>query len=148
MSIDSEYELEQLRVVGRIVRLALDAMRAAAEPGITTAELDAICAQVLAERGANSAPKLVYQFPGTACISVNDGAIHGVPDGRKLESGDLLKLDVTAEKNGYFADAAITVCVGEVSETAEALARCAEAAFRQAMRVARAGYRLYESAAR
>ena len=66
MSIQSEEELEQLRAVGRIVRLALDAMTAAVEPGITTAELDAICARVLAEHGASSAPRKVYNFPGTS----------------------------------------------------------------------------------
>lgn len=144
MCIDSEHELEQLRVVGGIVRRALNAMTAAAEPGITTGELDAVCARVLAEHGAASAPRLVYKFPGTACISVNEEAIHGVPGNRSIHSGDLLKLDVTAEKNGFFADAAVTVRVGEVSPTADALARCAEIAFRQAMKVARAGYRLYE----
>ena len=144
MSIQSERELEQLRAVGRIVRLALNAMSAAVEPGITTAQLDAVCAKVLVEHGATSAPKKVYAFPGTACISVNDEVVHGVPGNRVLHIGDLVKLDVTAEKDGFFADAAVTVRVGEVSATADALARCAESAFRQAMRVARAGYRIYE----
>ena len=144
MSIDSEYDLERLRTAGKIVRLGLDAMAATAIPGVTTAELDAVCAKVLAEHGANSAPRQVYRFPGNACISVNDEAIHGVPGSRKLKNGDLLKLDVTVEKDGYFADAAITVSVGEVSAAADALARCAETAFRQAMHVARAGYRLCE----
>ena len=144
MSIESEEELEQLRAVGRIVRLALDAMSAAVEPGITTAELDAVCARVLAEHGASSAPKKVYRFPGTSCISVNDEAIHGVPGSRALREGDLVKLDVTAEKDGYYADAAITVRVGTVSDTADALARCAESAFHHAMAVARAGFRVNE----
>src|SRR5271157_2759686 len=128
MSIESERELEQLRMVGRIVRLALNAMSAAVEPGVTTAQLDAVCARVLAEHEAVAAPKKVYGFPGE----------------RVLGEGDLVKLDVTAEKGGFFADAAVTVRVGEVSATADALARCAESAFRQAMRVARAGYRIYE----
>jgi len=144
MSIESERELEQLRMVGRIVRLALNAMSAAVEPGVTTAQLDAVCARVLAEHEAVAAPKKVYGFPGAACISVNDEVVHGVPGERILGEGDLVKLDVTAEKNGLFADAAVTVRVGEVSATADALARCAESAFRQAMRVARAGYRIYE----
>jgi|SRR5271166_1294496 len=144
MSIQSEEELEQLRAVGRIVRLALDAMAAAVEPGITTAELDAVCARVLAEHGATSAPKKVYAFPGTSCISVNDEAIHGIPGNRALRDGNLVKLDVTAEKNGFYADAAITVRVGAVSDAADALACCAESAFRQAMRAARAGFRVYE----
>ena len=144
MSIQSELELEQLRMVGRIVRLALNAMSEAAEPGVTTSQLDAVCAKVLAEHGATSAPKKVYGFPGTACISVNDEVVHGVPGDRVLQLGDLVKLDVTAEKDGFFADAAVTVRLGEVSATADSLARCAESAFHQAMRVARAGYRIYE----
>lgn len=144
MSIESERELEQLRIIGRIIRLALNAMSAAVEPGVSTAQLDAVCARVLAEHEAVAAPKKVYGFPGVACISVNDEVVHGVPGERVLCQGDLVKLDVTAEKHGFFADAAVTVRVGEVSATADALARCAESAFRQAMRVARAGNRIYE----
>jgi methionyl aminopeptidase len=144
MSIQSEFELEQLRIIGRIVRLALKAMSAAVQAGVTTAELDAVCARVLAEHEAAAAPKKVYGFPGTACISVNDEVVHGVPGERVLQAGDLVKLDVTAEKSGFFADAAMTVRVGEVSATADALARCAENAFQKAMHVARAGYRVYE----
>jgi methionyl aminopeptidase len=144
MSIQSERELELLRIVGKIVRLALNAMAAAAAPGVTTAELDAICARVLAEHGAASAPKLVYGFPGTSCISVNSEVVHGIPSHRVLRDGDLVKLDVTAEKDGFFADAAVTVHVGEVSAAAQSLARCAETAFRQAMRVVRPGARVHE----
>ena len=144
MSIQTEEELRQLRVAGMIVRQALNAMTAAVEPGITTAELDAICARVLADNGASSAPRKVYNFPGACCISVNDEAIHGVPGSRLLADGDLVKLDVTAEKDGYYADAAVTLRVGTVSDTASALMRCAESAFRQAMRAAKAGARVYE----
>lgn len=144
MSIQSEEDLRQLRAIGIIVRKALDAMAAAVEPGITTADLDAICGHVLEEHGASSAPRKVYNFPGVCCISVNDEAIHGVPGGRSLREGDLVKLDVTAEKNGYFADAAVTVPVGEASGSAIGLIRCAESAFRQAMRAAKAGARVRE----
>ncbi|MGJ5815787.1 type I methionyl aminopeptidase [Paludibaculum fermentans] len=144
MSIRSQAELDQLRAIGRIVRMALDEMAKAVRPGITTAELDAICAAVLARNGAEASPRKVYGFPGTACISVNDEAIHGIPGRRTLAEGDLVKLDVTAEKDGFVADAAVTVPVGRVSATAEALARCAESAFQQALSVARAGYRIYE----
>ena len=98
MSIQTEEELRQLRVAGMIVRQALNAMSDAVEPGISTAELDAICARVLAENGASSAPRKVYNFPGACCISVNDEAIHGVPGRRLLAVGDLVKLDVTVEK--------------------------------------------------
>jgi methionyl aminopeptidase len=142
MSIRTNAELEKLRAIGRIVRLALERTRAAVRPGITTGELDRIGAAVLAEHGAESAPPKVYGFPGALCISVNDEAIHGIPGDRVLRAGDLVKLDLVAEKDSFLADAAVTVAVGETSETAASLMRCAETAFHQAARVATAGNRV------
>ncbi|HUI57819.1 MAG TPA: type I methionyl aminopeptidase [Bryobacteraceae bacterium] len=144
MSIRSHAELQKLRAIGRIVRETLDRTAAAVRPGITTAELAEIGARVLAARGAESAPPKVYGFPGALCISVNDEAIHGIPGGRVVRQGDLVKLDLVAEKDGFFADAAVTIAVGEVSETAVALARCAESAFHLAARAAKAGNRVYD----
>ena len=144
MSIKSHSEFDKLRVIGKIVRKALDEMAEAARPGVTTAELNEIGAKVLAEHGAESAPPKVYGFPAAVCISVNDEAIHGIPGNLILEAGDLVKLDLVAEKDGFFADAAVTVRVSEVSSTADALVRCAESAFRHAAKVARAGNRVYE----
>src|SRR5262249_30757444 len=115
---------------------------AAVRPGFPTAELDAIGRRVLVEQGAESAPPKVYGFPGSVCISVNDEAIHGIPGDRVLRPGDLLKLDLVAEKQGFMADAAITLGVGVVSGTASALMRCADRALRQATKVARVGCRL------
>jgi methionine aminopeptidase len=109
MSIQSQSQLDKLRIIGRIVRLALNATAAAVRPGMTTRELDEICNRVLTEHGAESAPPKVYGFPGAICISVNDEAIHGIPGDRAIQPGDLVKLDLVAEKGGYFADAAVTV---------------------------------------
>jgi methionyl aminopeptidase len=139
MSIETEEELEALRRAGRVVRLALERMRRAVRPGVTTAELDRIAGTVLKEHGARSAPRLVYGFPGDALISVNDEAVHGVPGPRRLRAGDVVKLDVTVEKDGYMADAAVTVPVGAVSEQRRRLIAAARAAFAKAMEVARAG---------
>jgi methionyl aminopeptidase len=144
MSIRSQAEFDKLRAIGRIVRQALDKTAAAVQPGITTKELDDVGARVLAQNGAESAPPKVYGFPGALCISINDEAIHGIPGERAIQSGDLVKLDLVAEKDGFFADAAVTIRAGEVSGTADALARCAETAFHQALRSARAGNRVYE----
>jgi methionyl aminopeptidase len=144
MSIKSQAELKKLQVIGRIVRLTLEEMAAAVRPGVTTAALDSIGAAVLARHGAESSPPLVYGFPGTACISVNEEAIHGIPGKRTLAEGDLVKLDVTTQKDGFVADAAVTVRVGRVSATADALTRCAETAFRQGLKAARAGNRVCE----
>lgn len=144
MSIRSQSEFEKLRAIGRIVRQALDRAAAATRPGITTAELNEIGARVLAEHGAEPAPPKVYGFPGALCISVNEEAIHGIPGGRVVRTGDLVKLDLVAEKDGFFADAAVTVMVGDVGDTARELAHCAERAFYEGARSARAGSRVYE----
>jgi methionyl aminopeptidase len=144
MSIRSQRDFDKLRAIGRIVRLALDRTAAAVRPGVTTRELDEIGARVLADHGAESAPPKVYGFPGALCISVNDEAIHGVPGDRVIRAGDLIKLDLVAEKDGYYADAAVSLTAGEPNALAAALIRCAETAFRLACDVARAGSRVYE----
>src|ERR1700733_16212123 len=91
-------------------------MKSAVRAGITTGELDQVGGDVMMQHGARSAPALVYKFPGVSCISVNDEAVHGIPGSRALEQGDLVKLDVTVEKDGFMADAAVTVPEGEKSE--------------------------------
>lgn len=139
MSIDSEHDLEALRRVGRVVGLTLREMKRAVRAGVTTAELDAIAEGVLAQHGARSAPRLVYQFPGATCVSVNDEAVHGIPGPRALNPGDLVKLDVTAELDGYIADAAISVGVGSLAPRRQKLAACAGIALQKGMRAARAG---------
>ena len=144
MSINEPEELAGMRAAGAVVRLMLDAMRNAVRPGVTTAELDQVGADVMKQHGAQSAPALVYGFPGVSCISVNDEAVHGIPGPRALQQGDLVKLDVTIEKDGFMADAAVTVPVGEVTEERQNLVACAERAFAKAMLVARAGFRVWE----
>jgi methionyl aminopeptidase len=144
MSIESERDLAGLRAAGKVVAEALAAMRAAVRPGVTTSQLDDVGARVFARHGARSAPQLAYDFPGINCISVNDEAVHGVPSDRALVEGDLVKLDVTAELDGYMADAAITVAVGAAPESALRLVAAAERALARAIGVARAGVRLNE----
>jgi methionyl aminopeptidase len=144
VSITTEEELEGMKAAAAVVKLMLRAMREAVRPGVSTGELDAIGERVMRENGAQSAPSMVYGFPGTNCISVNDEAVHGIPGARILQEGDLVKLDVTIEKNGYMADAAETVAVGQVSEEKQRLIACAERAFEKAMLVARAGFRVFE----
>ena len=139
MSITSPEEFEGLRAAGKVVRLMMEAMKQHVCARVTTAELDDIGACVMREHGARSAPWLVYGFPGTSCISVNEEAVHGIPSGRKLRDGDLVKLDVTVEKDGLMADAAETVAVGEAPRESLRLLACAERAFAKAASVARAG---------
>ncbi len=142
MSVDNERDWEGLRAVGKVVSEVLQEMRKAVRPGVTTAELDAVAARVLAARGARHAPRLDYDFPGDSCISINDEAVHGIPGPRVVNAGDLVKLDVVAEKDGYYADAAITVPVPPVTDQKRRLALCARAAFEKAMEVARVGNRV------
>ena len=144
MSINTPEELAAMRAVGAVVRRMIEAMKQAVRPGVTTAELDEVGAQVMHNHEAQSAPQLVYKFPGVSCISLNEEAVHGIPGPRKLCPGDLVKLDVTVEKGGFMADAAETVAVGEISEESRRLIACAERAFAKAMLVARAGFRVSE----
>ena len=142
MSIETNEELQALQAIGRIVGKTLREMAAHVRRGISTAELEALGAKLLAAEGARSAPPLVYGFPGAVCISVNDEIVHGVPGARLVAPGDLVKLDLTAEKDGYMADAALTIAVPPAAESALRLASCAERAFGRALREARARRRV------
>jgi methionyl aminopeptidase len=145
MSIKNHQDLIGLKEVGRVVHLALAAMRRVVCPGISTREIANVGGQVMRHNGARSAPALVYGFPGDVLISLNDEAVHGIPsNSRKIRPGDLVKLDVTFEKNGYMADAAITVPVEPVSNEARRLVACAESSFQKAMQFARAKRRINE----
>lgn len=108
MSIESHDDLDGVREAGRITTAALDAMANHLAEGITTAELDAVASEVLDQNGARSAPAMVYGFPGTVLISVNDEIVHGIPGPRRIAAGDIVKLDVTVEKDGYIADASLS----------------------------------------
>ncbi|MDE0297930.1 MAG: type I methionyl aminopeptidase [Candidatus Poribacteria bacterium] len=139
MSIESPADFEGMSRVGHAVAAALKAMSEYVRPGVSTAEVDGVGAQVLRQHGARSAPQMFYGFPGVNLISVNDEVVHGVPGDRMLLPGDLVTLDVTAELDGYVADAARTIPLPPYSEITAELCRCARAAFEKATAVARAG---------
>jgi methionyl aminopeptidase len=139
VTVSSNSDLAALQRVGALVARALREMEQAARPGLTTGELDAIGAAFLRRHGARSAPQLSYGFPGFTCISVNEQIVHGVPGSRVLAPGDVVKIDVTAELDGFVADAAITVTLPPVSAEARRLRKCAQRAFAKAMEIARAG---------
>ena len=144
MSIDGPEDLTSMRAAADVARATLDALEAAVAPGVTTIDLDHIAAAVFAAHGGRSAPAMVYGFPGTVLISVNDEIVHGVPGPRASARGDLVKLDVTVDKDGYIADAARTVVVDGATPVAARLAACARAAFDAALVVARAGVKVNE----
>ncbi|MCL7714981.1 type I methionyl aminopeptidase [Stenotrophomonas mori] len=139
MTIDSQSDIDGLRRVGRLVAQVREAMLAAARPGMTTAELDRVGERLLADQGAQPAPRLTYGFPGITCISVNEEAAHGVPGERVLAAGDVLNVDVSAELGGYFADTGGTRVLPEAAPRDLRLCHAARSALDNALKVARAG---------
>src|SRR3954451_768342 len=139
MSVNTPEELHALQAAGRVVAATIRAMRRAVRVGITTAELDAIAGREFARAGAQSGPQLDYGFPGVTCISVNDEAVHGIPGRRRLRRGDLGKLDVTAELDGFYADACRTVVAGDGRPQGLRVIRTAEEALAKALRITTAG---------
>lgn len=123
MTITQQDELESLQIIGRIVANTMHAMATAMEPGMTTRELDDIGQALLAEQGAQSAPRATYDFPGATCISVNEEIAHGIPGERKLVAGDLVNIDVSASFGGYFADTGATFGLGPVQPSFDRLCR-------------------------
>jgi methionyl aminopeptidase len=142
MSIETQADLDALRRVGRVVAETIAEARRRICPGMTTAELDAIGEEVFARHGARSAPRYAYDFPGCLCLSVNEEAVHGIPGERVLRAGDLVKVDVTAELDGYVADACESIPVGTLDRATERLRTAAEAALRRGIATAPAGTRL------
>ena len=123
MTVSSDDDLAALKRIGRIVAQTLDAMGKAIEPGMTTAELDRIGRRLLEAAGAQPAPELAYGFPGATCISVNEEVAHGIPGDRRIAPGDLVNIDVSAAKDGYFADTGASFPVPPVTRAVERLCK-------------------------
>jgi methionyl aminopeptidase len=138
VSIDHPDELAALRAVGRVVAETIRELARRVRPGVSTAELDDVAAQVFARHGARSGPMLDYDFPGTTCISLDDECVHGIPSKRRLREGQLVKLDVTAELDGFYADACRTVPVGKVKPREQRLTAAAQSALRRGLDAAHA----------
>ncbi len=138
---------DQLRLMcaaGRVVAEMHAEIRAALRPGVTTADLDRIGREVLARRGAHS-NFLAYghpPFPGVICASVNDEVIHGIPGPRRLEEGDVVKIDCGAIVDGWHGDAAFTAGVGPISPEATRLIEVAVASLAAAIEQMRPGHHL------
>lgn len=144
MLVKNEYDRLCLMEIGGVVAGVLDELCALARPGMTTAALDALAAEMLRAHGAEATPRKEYGFPGRLCISVNDEVVHGIPGGRELREGDLVKLDLTADRRGYVADATRMALLPPASETAARLAACARETCHAAVRAAKAGMSLLE----
>lgn len=105
MTIQTQEDIDRMKEIGKIVALTINEMKRNIQIGMTTKELDEIGGRFLERHGAVSAPKKIYNFPGYTCISINREVAHGIPGNRKIQPGDLINIDVSAERRGYFADA-------------------------------------------
>jgi len=123
MTVSNDNELAGLQAIGRIVANVLLAMGKALEPGMTTEELDAYGRRLLEREGAMSAPETTYGFPGATCISINEEIAHGIPGARVIAEGDLVNIDVSASKDGFFADTAASFRVPPVKPSISRLCR-------------------------
>lgn len=140
--IKNAEDVESMRAAGRIAGEALRAAGKAAAPGITTRELDEIVRRTIQSLGAKPSFLGYRGFPASACVSVNDEVIHGIPGGRRLKQGDIVSIDIGAFYNGFHGDTAATFPVGDVSAEAMRLIEVTRGCFDAALEFAREGYRI------
>ena len=139
----NEEEIKLLRQAGKIVALTHQYLKPYIKPGISTKELDTKIRNYIEKCGAKPSFLGLYGFPGSACISINEQVIHGIPSDKVIiKDGDIVKVDVGARYRGYNGDSARTFAVGKVSEEALRLISVTEQSFYEAMKVAKAGNRI------
>jgi methionyl aminopeptidase len=137
-------ELAKMRRAGKVVAEMHQATRAAARPGATTRDLDAVAREVLERRGATSNFLGYHGFPAVICTSPNDIIVHGIPGGYRLEDGDILSIDCGAIIEGYHGDAAYTMAIGEVTVEARRLIDVTERSLWAGIEQLKKGNRLHE----
>lgn len=147
--IKSKREIELIKESCRIVAEVLALVGVRVKPGVTAKELDKFAEEYIRSKGATPAFKGYGHdkknlFPGTLCISVDDEVVHGIPDGRVFEEGQVVSVDVGVQKNGYFGDGAKTFAVGKTSEEKALLLRITEESLAAGIKQARAGHRLHD----
>jgi methionyl aminopeptidase len=137
-------EIAKMRRAGKVVAEMHEATRAAAKPGVTTADLDAVARDVLDRRGAKSNFLHYRGYPAVICTSPNDMIVHGIPGDYVLNEGDILSIDCGAIVEGYHGDAAFTMGIGEISHEAEKLLRVTEESLWAGIEQIRPGRRLHD----
>ena len=136
-------EIDRMRRAGRVVAATIQRLQEAVRPGVTTAQLDRLAEEAIRSAGAAPSFKGYRGFPGSICTSLNEQVVHGIPGSRVLRVGDLLSLDVGAIWDGYHADSAISMFVGEsFSAEAEKLVRVTEESLEAGISQIRPGGRL------
>jgi methionyl aminopeptidase len=142
--VKSKEELALMREAGRVNALALDAIRQAIRPGVTTIELDTIAENVIRKHGGEPIFKGYpgpVPYPATINASINEELVHGIPGKRKLKEGDIISIDCGTLLNGFVGDAAFTTGVGEISEEAQRLIQITEKALYEGIQKMRSGNR-------
>lgn len=142
MIAKTEEDFNGLKEIGKICGTIRDELVHLTKPGITTKELDEIAGEMFEKAGAQSAPKGVYDFPGYTCISINEEVAHGIPGDRTIQEGDLVNIDVSGSKNGYFADTGISFVVGNGESISQKVCDVAKEAFYAGLKKAKPGSKL------
>lgn len=146
--IKTNEQLERMRVACRITALARKAVYDAVAPGVTTDDIDRIVRKTIEEAGAKPSFLGYGGFPASACVSINDEVIHGIPSKKRVvRSGDIVKIDVGAYIGGFHGDCACTVPCGEVSEEAKRLIEVTRQSFYEGIKFAREGCRVSDISA-
>ena len=144
ISLKSPREIERMRRAGRITAQARALAGTLVRPGVTTLEIDTAVRKFIESQGAKPSFLGYGGFPGSACISVNEVVIHGIPDHRKLQEGDIVSVDVGACIEGFHGDCAANFACGAISEEAKRLIEVTEQSFWEGFKMAKAGNRVYD----
>lgn len=142
--VKSEREIDLIRESCRIVKDTLAFVERKICAGMTTGELDALIERYIRSEGANPSCKGYCGYPATACISINEVVVHGIPGDRVIREGDVVSVDVVADKNGYHGDACRTFCIGNVKPEVKQLVKVTEECFFKAIEGLRAGTPLFD----
>ena len=139
MTIETEEDLQKLKVIGRVVAITLKEMISRTEPGMTTAELTRLAGNFWNHMERSQRLKLPMGFPGYTCISINEETAHGIPGSKVIHPGDMVNIDVSAEKDGYYADTGGSFVVPPSDFLKDKLISSTKLALRDACRSAKAG---------
>ncbi|MFD2629504.1 type I methionyl aminopeptidase [Oceanobacillus kapialis] len=139
MIAKTKEDFDGLKEIGKICGAIRDELVQHTKPGITTKELDEIAGELFDKAEAQSAPKGEYDFPGYTCISVNEEVAHGIPGERIIQEGDIVNIDVSGSKNGYFADTGISFVAGEGQPISHKVCDVAKEAFEAGLKKAKPG---------
>lgn len=142
IELKSKREIQLIQEAGKILKKVFLIVKPMIEPGITTEALDRAAEKVILENGGEPAFKGYRGFPKTACISINEAVVHGIPDARRLKDGDVVSFDIGVKWNGFYADAARTWLVGSGDPKKQALISTAKDSLDAALAAYEEGWRI------